>query len=246
MKLIVSAFLSALLSIGMFIPVFAADSSSLFDMTDNEKTEYIVQYLDSNLIHMSRLVTLTSNQMYDEIKNEVALSVKDNLSAEEIKEAIYQSAPYCGYMRTVKAMNTADAALDELGISIPNKSRKTVTDATRYENGLAIQRQFFGQQIGTVTSDMNSAQKLQTIYLSGICFGDFYTRSGLDLNTREFLTFCTIAANGGCDSQAQAHAAVNINIGHSDKMLYAAALANADINGETKTNEILKIIETVK
>ena len=38
-------------------------------------------------------------------------------------------------------------------------------------------------------------------FLAANCFGDYYTRTGLSLKQRELVTFCYIAAQGGCESQ---------------------------------------------
>ncbi|MED3929224.1 carboxymuconolactone decarboxylase family protein, partial [Priestia megaterium] len=41
-------------------------------------------------------------------------------------------------------------------------------------------------------------------FLSSFCFGDFYTRNGLDLKTRELLTLCIISSLGGAEGQVKA------------------------------------------
>ena len=50
-------------------------------------------------------------------------------------------------------------------------------------------------------------------WLAANCFGDYYTRSGLSDLDREMVTFCYIAAQGGCEPQATAHAGANLNLG---------------------------------
>lgn len=59
-------------------------------------------------------------------------------------------------------------------------------------------------------------------YLSANCFGDYYTRGGLDLKTRELLTFVVLVSMGGADAQAKAHADGNINIGNGRETLLDA------------------------
>jgi 4-carboxymuconolactone decarboxylase len=56
-------------------------------------------------------------------------------------------------------------------------------------------------------------------WLAGNCFGDYYTRKGLDLKQREMVTFCYIAAQGGCEPQLIAHAGGNMNLGNDAKFL---------------------------
>ena len=53
--------------------------------------------------------------------------------------------------------------------------------------------------------------------LSAFCFGDVYTRKGLDLRTREILTFCIISSLGGCESQVKSHVQGNGECGEQRK-----------------------------
>ena len=236
--------------------VFAADvdlkstdtavlTDTLTSMSDTEKTEFVNENLDVKMQHLSTLATLSANRAYDAVADEVKAALDDGLTAVEIKEAIYHSAAYCGYTRAAGALDAADEALKSLGKDIPYSSRITSTEENRYNDGLNVQRELFGPQIGTITDDMSEAMKLQTLYLSGICFGDFYNRTGLSLYTREFLTFCTIVANGNCGGQLMGHANGNLNVGHSADMLRAAVLLNEKYNGAEKTALALSVINTV-
>ena len=56
-------------------------------------------------------------------------------------------------------------------------------------------------------------------WLAANCFGDYYTRTGLDLAQREMITFCFLAAQGGCEPQLIAHAAGNMNLGNDKEFL---------------------------
>jgi hypothetical protein len=51
-------------------------------------------------------------------------------------------------------------------------------------------------------------------YLSGNCFGDHFTRTGIDLRTRELLTLSMLIALGGCEPQVKGHVSANLNIGN--------------------------------
>jgi aryl-alcohol dehydrogenase-like predicted oxidoreductase/alkylhydroperoxidase/carboxymuconolactone decarboxylase family protein YurZ len=58
-------------------------------------------------------------------------------------------------------------------------------------------------------------------HLSANCFGDHYARTGLDLPTRELLTFAMLIAMGGCEPQAKGHVAANLNVGNDRRTLLA-------------------------
>jgi 4-carboxymuconolactone decarboxylase len=58
--------------------------------------------------------------------------------------------------------------------------------------------------------------------LTESCFGDFYTRDGLDLKTRELLIFCELTALGGTERQLASHADGNIKASNNKETLLAA------------------------
>ena len=59
-------------------------------------------------------------------------------------------------------------------------------------------------------------------YLSTNCFGYYYTRKGLDVKTRELLTFSMILSLGGCEPQLKGHIQGNLNIGNDKETLLSA------------------------
>ena len=84
----------------------------------------------------------------------------------------------------------------------------------RLENGIAAQVAIFGE-------GMNEAWKKSHINrrLADNCFGDYYTRTGLDLKQREMITFCFLMVQGGCEPQLIAHAKGNMNLGNDSAFL---------------------------
>ena len=88
------------------------------------------------------------------------------------------------------------------------------SEADRLEKGAAAQAEIFGEH-------MLEAWKAGHInrWLAANCFGDYYTRGGLDLRQRELITFCFLAAQGGCEPQLIAHARGNINMGSDPAFL---------------------------
>ena len=147
MKKLVSVLITAAISAGVAAnalavsdDVFSTDvetlTTILTEMTESEREEYINDNLDVSLQDMSVLVTLTANQAYSDIDEAVAKALDDGLSTVEIKEAIYQSAPYCGYTRAIKAMDVADEMITSLGEALPEESRITSTEERDIQTGL--------------------------------------------------------------------------------------------------------------
>jgi 4-carboxymuconolactone decarboxylase len=57
--------------------------------------------------------------------------------------------------------------------------------------------------------------------LSANCFGDYLTRTGLDLEARELLTLAMLAALGGCEAQLAGHVNANLAAGNDRRTLIA-------------------------
>ena len=126
------------------------------------------------------------------------------------------------------------------------ESQSTVTEASRFADGLAVQKSIFGATIDQMHASTPENQKdIMTNYLSAFCFGDIYTRTGLDLKTRELLTFCIISSLGGCESQVKSHVQGNVNVGNSKEMLIDALAQSLPYIGFPRTLNALGCVNAV-
>jgi len=95
------------------------------------------------------------------------------------------------------------------------------------------------------TNDVLAARGV-ALPLPGNCFGDHWTRGGLDTPTRELLTFAMLAALGGCEAQLRGHIRGNANVGN-DKFVLVAAITQLvpwigyprSLNAVAVVNEVL-------
>ncbi|MDO4301120.1 MAG: carboxymuconolactone decarboxylase family protein [Clostridia bacterium] len=219
------------------------NGSELTEMMNHYGSEYIDKHLDTRTQQLIILSAMTALQAYSQIKEQVKTALNSGVTPAEIKEAVYQAAPYCGYTKALSAMESVDEVFNERKIPII-ESQSTVNENNRYEKGLEVQRSIFGPEIGTITDDMTDSQKVITKYLSGICFGDFYTRSTLDVKTRELLTLSVLTANGGCESQIGSHTNGNLTVGNTRDQMLAAVLLCVPYNGYPRTLNAMNAINT--
>lgn len=110
-------------------------------------------------------------------------------------------------------------------IALPLPTQSTTTRQNRVQKGLETQRAIFGEAIDKGNAAAPADEKHIRTFLSGHCFGDFYTREGLDLRFRELLTFVFVASLGGADAQVKAHIQGNLNIGNDRARLIATLTA---------------------
>ncbi len=178
--------------------------------------------LDDKQRELITLVVLATNQTLPQLKAHVNAALNVGLTPVEIKEAVYHCAPYIGFPKTLNAINEVNEVFKAKNIALPIESQKTVDEDNRFQKGLAAQVEIFGDVIKQMQASAPSNQKHMQEYLSAFCFGDFYTRGGLDLKTRELLTFCIISALGGAEGQVKAHVQGNKNVGNDKETLITA------------------------
>lgn len=180
-----------------------------FDEVVNEKN----QQLDKDTRYMVILATLIGCSGVDAFEEMLDKAIKDGFDAVKVKEIIYQATDYLGYGRMLPFLKCTNKYFEQNGIEIDD-NRATTTLENRLEKGVAAQVEIFGD-------GMKKAYKKGHInrFLASNCFGDYYTRKGLDLRQRELITFCFLSAQGGCEPQLTAHAKGNMNMGNDKEFL---------------------------
>ena len=175
--------------------------------------------LSDRMRELITLVVLAASQTPDQLAAHVFAALNAGVSPVEIKEALYQCAPYIGFPKTLNALNGANAVFEKAGIALPVESRKKVTEETRFAEGLNVQKAVFGDIIDRMRESAPDNLKHIQNYLSACCFGDIYTRGGLDLPERELLTLCILITLGGCENQVKSHMIGNAGVGNSRETL---------------------------
>ncbi len=172
------------------------------------------QTLDEKTRYLAILATLLGCQGLDVFKDTLPEALDAGLSPVMIKETVYQAVDYMGIGRMYPFLGAVNEVLEERGVQLPLEGQATTTMENRLEKGAALQLEMFGE-------GMRDAWKKGHInrWLAANCFGDYYTRTGLDLAQREMITFCFLAAQGGCEPQLTSHAKGNMNMGNDAAFL---------------------------
>ncbi|NDJ27116.1 carboxymuconolactone decarboxylase [Campylobacter sp. MIT 12-8780] len=170
-------------------------------------------------------------------------SLKQGISPAEIKEILYQSTPYVGIGKALEFILATNELFKAENIAMPLAAASTTTRENRAQKGLEIQRKFFGEAIDKGNAAAPAEVKHIRTFLSAHCFGDFYTRKGLELKFRELLTFVFVTALGGADAQVKAHIAGNLNIGNDKSVLIATITALIPYIGYPRSLNALALIE---
>ncbi|HIT02373.1 MAG TPA: carboxymuconolactone decarboxylase family protein [Candidatus Enterenecus merdae] len=171
--------------------------------------------LDPVVRHTAILAALLGCQGL-EVFEHLALprALDDGLSPVAVKEIVYQAVDYLGMGRVLPFLEAVNRVLTARGVDLPLPGQATTTLDNRLERGAQTQADIFGPQ-------MLEAWKSGPVnrWLAANCFGDYYTRTGLSLPQREMITFCSLAAQGGCEPQLIGHAKGNLNLGNDQDFL---------------------------
>ena len=172
------------------------------------------QELDDSTRYLAVLAALAGCQgtgVYEEL---LPIALDAGLSPVAVKEMVYQSVDYLGLGRMWPFLRITNEIMERRGIALPLESQAVTNMEDRLEKGIQAQAEIFGDQ-------MKEAWKAGHInrWLADNCFGDYYTRTGLTLAQREMITFCFLAAQGGCEPQLISHARGNMNVGNDRDFL---------------------------
>jgi 4-carboxymuconolactone decarboxylase len=112
--------------------------------------------------------------------------------------------------------------------------------------GLSVQQQIVGADtVEAMYANSPSDELHIQRYLTGNCFGDHVSRGGIDLPTREFLTFAMLVALGGCEPQLKGHTAANLRVGNDRATLLAVLTHLIPFIGYPRTLNGLRVLDEV-
>lgn len=206
------------------IPVDGAKDPELFEIFDSFALGEVLGHggLDARTRLMCILASNVASQGRAAFRATLDAALGAGVTPVEVKEVLYQAVPYVGMAKVADFIGAANDVLEARGVGLPLERQSTTTPANRFEKGLAVQRSIFGAgHIDAMREAAPENQKHIQQYLSDNCFGDFLTRGGLDVKTRELVTFSLLVSLGGCEPQVKGHIAGNVNLGNDKAVLLA-------------------------
>ncbi len=208
---------------------------------DEVVNEPIVQ-LDEKTRVTCILAVLLGCQGIDEFKDILPFVIDSILTPVEVKEIVYQAIDYLGMGRVFPFLNAVNDVLKNKNISLPLESQATTTMQDRLEKGIQAQVDIFGEHMKDFYKSGSDESKHINKWLAGNCFGDYYTRNGLDYKQREMITFCFLYAQGGCEPQLISHAAANMKLGNDKQFLISVISQCLPFIGYPRTLNALRCI----
>ncbi len=205
------------------------DGTSEFSETDPEFMERFENFafdevinqddLDDKTRFMAILAALLGCQSSDMFRVALPAALHFGVTPVEVKEIVYQAAAYLGIGRVYPFLKITNDVLSKVGFKLPLPGQATTTAEKRRESGTQAQVDIFGENMRDFWKSGPEESRHINLWLAANCFGDYYTRTGLDYQQREMITFCFLAVQGGCEPQLTSHAAANMKIGNDKEFL---------------------------
>lgn len=199
-------------------------------------------------IKTRELVTVTSlavQQTLPQLKAHINAALNVGVEPIELRETIYQCAPFIGFPKTLNALSVLNEVFKEKGIKTPLANANTINENERYKKGLEIQKPLYGDEIEKSISGLPEDMGADVSrFLTEFCFGDFYTRKGLDLKTRELLIIPILVTTGNTVT-LKSHIRGSLKAGNSKETITAVIIQCLPYVGFPNTLSALRTLKEV-
>lgn len=204
---------------------------------------FTVGELDMKTREMITVVSLSTQQTLPQLKAHINAALNVGVSPVELREAIYQCAPFIGFPKTLNAITVLNEVFKERGIQTPLEGTMTVKEQDRFKEGHKIQNELYGDEILQSMKGLpdNMGEDVARM-LTEVCFGDFYTRKGLDVKTRELLVLSILVTTGDIQT-LKSHIVGNMKVGNDAKTIAAVIIQVMPYTGFPKALAALKTLK---
>lgn len=218
---------------------------SITKMSAQQKTE--VQDFNSKEQSLVKISALTAIGNLEALKIQLNNGLDSGLTINEIKEALVQLYAYCGFPRSLNAINTFKNLLDERKSKGKNdiEGKKIVIKnnvADKYEQGrktLEILTKI--PQSRPAPGFGEFAPRIDS-FLKEHLFADIFVSDVLTYQQRELVTISALASLSGVEAQLQSHIGIGKNTGITENQLVQLADLIQESVSKTQANTVRKII----
>lgn len=201
--------------------ISSTEDPELYDFFNNFVFDEVASQgnIEERTKYLAILSSLLGCQGKELFEVMVKAALNANVTPVEIKEVVYQSVAYLGIGKVYPFLKMTNHVFKDNGIQLPLEPQSTTNSDTRLLAGAQTQVDIFGEHMAEFYKSGPEESRHINRWLAGNCFGDYYTRNGLNHQEREMITLCFLAAQGGCEPQLTSHADANIKVGNDKQFL---------------------------
>ena len=212
-------------------------------------TNHAENKMDNKLtVKQQNLVTIAAFEAKGDMSglNKAINEALDNqISVNEIKEALSHLYAYTGFPRSLNALGTLQKVLEERknngkNDNIGNDASPLSKDYDALKQGTKVQTQLTGGKGFSYTF-----APATDYYLKAHLFGDIFARDIFSFSERELITVSALASLPGVESQLKSHISGAKNMGLSDDEIHDIPTILANKVGEIESYRAKKAIAEV-
>ncbi|MCA6067985.1 carboxymuconolactone decarboxylase family protein [Chryseobacterium sp. RG1] len=214
-------------------------------MNAQQKTS--AQDLNPKEQSLVKISALTATGNLTNLKIQLNAGLDSGLTINEIKETLVQLYAYCGFPRSLNALNTFKTVLDERKAKGINdvEGKKIIVENNvddKYEQGRkTLETLTKTQQSKPAPGFGEFAPRVDT-FLKEHLFADIFVSDVLSYQQRELVTISALASISGVEGQLQSHIGMGKNTGITEHQLEQLADLIQQSVDITQANTIRKII----
>lgn len=224
----------------LFVFIITASTMNAQNKTSNAAA------LNEHQQSMAAIAALTATGNMAQLKTTLNTGLDAGLTVNEIKEALVQLYAYCGFPRSLNAINTLMSVVEERkakGVKdVEGKDAAPIATADKYETGKRTLQQLTGKEEKGPKTGANAFAPVIDTFLKEHLFADIFSRDVLNHRQREFVTISALAAMPGVEPQLQAHIAMGRNTGVTEAQLKELAPLIEKYVGRLQANVLRKAI----
>lgn len=193
-------------------------------------TEAESRYAEANKVLTAReqaIVTVasyTGNGDLEHLKPAFVQALEAGMTINEINEVLIHAYAYCGFPRSLRAIQTFIEVVDErkaAGINdTVGREASAVTDnRSRYERGRGVLAEISGASVDAPKAGYAVFAPTIERFLKEHLFADLFERDLLTYQERELATVSILAGVGGVEPMFRSHAAICLHLGVTPEQL---------------------------
>lgn len=206
--------------------------------------------LDARQQSVITISAFTANGDLAKLKTALHEGLDAGLTVNEIKEVLIQLYAYTGFPRSLNAIHTFMAVMDERqakGVKdeIGKEARAVPPDMNRDEYGAGVRARLSGQESTPPPSGYQLFAPTIDAFLKEHLFADIFARDVLDFQTRELTTISALAAMSGTAGQLQFHLGASMNVGLTEAQMKQFIFVIEQKVGKAETETAASVLEKV-
>lgn len=234
---IVTTILAAMMAVMLSLPALAQEQT-------------MNQALSATQQSIIPIAAFTANGDLERLRTALNQGLDAGLTVNEIKEILVQMYAYAGFPRSLNAIHTFMAVMEQrqaqgIDDEVGAEASPLPPDMDKDAYGAEVRAALAGQDIIPPPAGYQLFTPIIDTFLKEHLFADIFARDVLDHQSRELATIAALASMTGTAGQLRFHLGASMNIGLSEAQMQAFISVLAATVGEAEAEGAAEVLQEV-